>query len=201
MKQLSVILLLCYPPAVHYLPLGAVFIVLALLLIVGIDNLRKGERRGYWILTLCVMLFSVILASPKQADLLLYMPPVLINLLLFVLFAQTLLPRRRPLITAFAERFHNMTADPSTYRYTRRVTQVWSWVFGLMMLQSLLLAIAASREVWSLFTNFINYLLILMIFFVEYRIRLRRLPHLNHPGFVNFLLSLKEVNPRELLKS
>lgn len=201
MKQLSLILLLCYPPAVHYLPLVAVFIVVSLLLLVGIDNLRRNEPRGYWILALCVMLSVVVLAAPNQADLLLYLPPILINLLLFILFAQTLFARRRPLITRFAERFHNVQADPALYRYTRRVTLVWSWVFALMLLQSLALALFASREVWSLFTNLINYLLILVVFFVEYRIRLHQLPHLNHPGFVGFLLSLKEVNPRELLKS
>lgn len=201
MKLLSFMLLLSYPLTVHYFPLGAVFIVLTLLLLVGIDNLLKEERRGYWILTLCIMLLSVVLSWPKMADFLLYLPPILINLLLFILFAQTLLPRRRPLVTAFAERFHNIEADPFTYRYTRRVTLLWSWVFGLMMLQSLALSVAASREIWSLFTNLINYLLVLIIFFVEYRIRLRQLPHLNHPGFVNFLLSLKDVRPQELLKS
>ena len=201
MKQLSVILVLCYPPSVHFMPLGAILILLTLLLIVGIDNLRKGERQGRWIFAVCILLFFAVLLSPGQVDLLLYLTPILINFLLFLLFAQTLLPGRHPLITAFAERFHRQKADPVTYRYTRRVTLLWSWVFALMMIQSIVLSVAASREIWSLFTNFINYVLILMVFLVEYRIRLRRLPHLDHPGFVAFMLSLKDLNPGAPTKS
>ena len=56
-------------------------------------------------------------------------------------------------------------------------------------------------ETWSLFTNFINYLLVLMVFLIEHKIRQLSLPKLDHPGFIGFLLALRHFDPRILLKS
>jgi uncharacterized membrane protein len=116
-----------------------------------------------------------------------------------MLFGYTLLPGQRPLISRFAEILHGHVLDTLTLRYTRGVTLLWSSLFALMTLESLLLGLLAEPAIWSLFTHFINYLVLLLVFFLEYRLRLRHLPHLEHPGFFGFLCSLRRVDWRRLL--
>ena len=70
-----------------------------------------------------------------------------------------------------------------------------------MAIESWLLAMLASHAVWSLFTNFINYLIVLLVFMFEYRVRIRRLAQLEHPGFFRFLFSLRKLDMRGLLGS
>ncbi|MCU7809621.1 MAG: hypothetical protein KZQ77_00080, partial [Candidatus Thiodiazotropha sp. (ex Notomyrtea botanica)] len=83
--------------------------------------------------------------------------------------------------------------------YTYGVTVLWSALFMIMIVESVLLALYATPEVWSLFTNFINYAFIGLVFFIEYRVRTRKLPHLQHPGFTAFLLSLRHIEWRKLI--
>lgn len=200
-KWLSLLLLLSYPVAVHLAPPVGVAILMALLLLMVWTQWRSKQGGGLRLGAL-VLGFSLFLAMyPGRGELILYLPPVLINLLLLWFFARTLFLPHRPLITLFAEQFHQVEAGPALAAYTRGVTVLWSWLFALMAVESVVLAIWASRETWSLFTNFFNYLLILLVFLVEHRIRIRRLPELEHPGFFGFLLALRHFDPRTLLKS
>ena len=57
-----------------------------------------------------------------------YLPPILINVLLLVIFSMTLLPGRKPLIHSFAEHARG-ELEPRVADYTRRVTQAWGVVF------------------------------------------------------------------------
>jgi uncharacterized membrane protein len=105
-----------------------------------------------------------------DGQLFLYAAPVLIFVALFWLFGQTLLPGRRPLITVIADAIRG-PLPASVVRYTRRLTLFWVSLFALMALANLLLALLAPAMVWSLFTNFISYLLIGLVFLVEWLFR------------------------------
>lgn len=199
---------ICYPFAVHssvfsgsIVPgLVILFLLLALL---GLTLLMQHSWfGGVSLLALAVLATGVTLMQGESAGLsLLHMPPVAINLILGLLFASTLLPGRTPLISRFASKVHGGALDEQTQGYTRRVTQLWVAVFFLMAIESWLLALLASHQVWSLFTNFINYLVVLLVFVVEYQVRIRRLTHLEHPGFFRFLLSLFRMDMRSMLGS
>ncbi len=202
--RLLLLLLIAYPLALHLGVLSerlgpAWFCLLSVLLLSGGLMLRNGRRTG--LLPLAAALAGALWVSLYRGDpaTLLRLPPVLINGLLCLFFGSTLLPRRRPLISRFAEIMHGHALDETTRRYTRRVTLVWTLLFAAMAMESLLLGLFAPPAVWSLFTHFINPLVVLLMFFVEYRVRLRRLAHLEHPGFTGFMLALRRIDWRRLV--
>jgi uncharacterized membrane protein len=86
--------------------------------------------------------------------------------------------------------------DAKALRYTRNVTLAWVIFFTVLALESLLLALYGSTLVWSLFTNFLNYIFLLLFFLVEYLLRVRLFPEQEHPGFFSFMRSLTKVDPR-----
>jgi uncharacterized membrane protein len=177
-------------------------LILSLLLLLGGGALlMKGAHSGWGLLLLGVGLLACQAYYQSAAQMVLFLPPILINLLLCFLFARTLGADSTPLISAFARIVHGHEMDEVTQRYTRAVTQLWVAVFALLALVSLFLALFAPLEIWSLFTNFINYILVLVVFFIEYQVRIRRLSHLEHPGFVGFMRLLGEIDLGSLSKS
>ena len=111
--------------------------------------------------------------------LLLFVPPVIINLALCVLFTRTLHPGQEALISGFARAERGGQLPDDLARYTRGLTAVWAGFFAAMAAVSIALAAVASLEAWSLFTNIVNYLLVAVFFIVEYLYRRLRYPH--HP--------------------
>jgi len=85
---------------------------------------------------------------------------------------------------------------PDLEHYTRRVTVLWIVVFVILTLSAVLLAVFASRELWSLATNFLHYLLIGGVFVAEYAYRRWRFRHHEHPGFLAYLRGLNPVRLR-----
>lgn len=204
LRALLLLLLVAYPLSLHLGILGehllpAVSILLGLLFLSGLLLMLQGNRYGWLLFLVATCLLGGFLLGGVEAAGFLKLPPVLINGILCILFAATLLPGQKPLIARFAEIMHAHALDDLTLRYTRRVTMMWSGLFAVMTLESLLLAWLASAEIWSLFTNFVNYLLVMLVFIIEYQLRIRRLSHLRHPGFVGFLLSLRRIEWRKLL--
>lgn len=130
---------------------------------------------------------------------LLYALPVLINLALCAAFAFTLLPGRKPLISAYVELQYE-TVSPQMYRYTRRVTGVWAAFFAAMALQTLALAWLAPVQVWSLFVNLLNYVFVVLLFAGEYWVRRRVLRDRPHAGFMGFMGTVARTDFRTLLK-
>ena len=110
----------------------------------------------------------------------LYLPPILVASALFQLFAHTLLPGEEPLLCRLARHVDGVE-DGRRLGYARRLTWFWAIFFAAMVAESVLLAMFAPIEIWSLFTNFINYLLIVGLLLLQliYRsFQLRRLPTL-----------------------
>lgn len=167
----------------------------------GIAMTLQGNRSGWLLLLITCALLLGSLFLDKDAQRLLYLPPVLIPLLLGVVFAHSLWSGNTPLITSFARFSRAEPLDSATLSYTRKITLMWSGVFFVLAVESVLLAAYASYPLWSLFTNFLNYLVILLTFALEYGVRVRRLSHLQHPGFIGFLLSLRKFDIRALRKS
>ncbi len=194
----------CYTGAVHFGALSGqtfpAFFLLVLLVLSGlIGGLKRGEPSAWW------MLFALLglAAALELGDMgyaLFYLPPILINAILGIYFGRSLVSGRVPVITHFAIIMDGWSGGNVT-SYTQKLTLAWAVFFGVMALESLLLALFAPLDVWSLFTNLLNYLFVAIFFIVEYFIRLRALPELDHYGFVGFIRSLAATDFSVLGKS
>ena len=100
------------------------------------------------------------------------------NLMLAAVFGATLLRGRQPLVTRLAEIVHRTRLAPEVLRYTRQVTLAWTLFFLATALVSSALFCCASMGAWSVFANFLSFPLILLMFALEYAVRLRKLPDL-----------------------
>lgn len=165
------------------------------LLVLGVIAGIVMVRKGHWVLLPLIPLSLYLLWSSKTAAALLLLPPVLVNLLLALVFGSTLLPGATPLITQFAQIMKG-DLDTKALRYTRQVTVAWVFFFILMTIETLLLALYASPFIWSLSTNFLNYLFLLIFFLVEYQLRIRRFTEVKHMNFIDFMRSLAKIDPK-----
>lgn len=103
--------------------------------------------------------------------------PVLVNAVLLAVFGFSL-----AVPPSMVERFARLREPdlpPAAVAYTRRVTQVWCVFFIFNGAIALGTALWASAEVWSLYTGVIAYILMGLLFGLEYLVRLRfkRLHH------------------------
>ena len=126
--------------------------------------------------TFALAALAVAFASPT---LLLFVPPVCMNLGLAWFFGHTLAPGREALVTRFARLEHGQP-DPQMVVYTRRLTGVWTLFFLAMAIVSVALAASGAREAWVWFTAAGNYLCVGALFAIEYGYRRRRFPHSGH---------------------
>lgn len=151
------------------------------------------------------LLFGALLAAALSlwwwgdAEALVFVPPVLINLAMMVLFWRTLRPGSMPLVGRVASLWRG-PLDREVARYTRGVTIAWTVFFGVMTVESAALALFAPLEIWSLFTNCLNYVLVLLFFVVEYRLRLLCLPSHEHLSFPDFCRLLASTDLRSLAR-
>lgn len=114
--------------------------------------------------------------------LLLYTPPIVINLALCALFAHTLRAGSEPLVSRFARIERGGRLAPDLARYTRNLTCAWALFFLVMATISAMLAVTGPLATWSLFSNLLNYLLVVVFFVLEYiyrRVRYRHHPHMS----------------------
>ncbi|MCC7517318.1 MAG: hypothetical protein IT470_08275 [Pseudomonadales bacterium] len=97
--------------------------------------------------------------------------PVVINLACLSGFAATLY-RPPSMIERFA-RLQEPELSCEAIAYTRKVTQVWCVFFVLNGAVALYTALFADMKIWTLYNGLIAYLLMGLLFAVEYLVRLR----------------------------
>jgi len=102
-----------------------------------------------------------------------------VQVLLCVTFARTLFAGRQPLCTRFAEALHPPLTEAQK-TYSRQVTIAWAVFFALVAFISTLLFAFAPVSVWSFFDNFLILPLVVLMFVVEYWVRRRTLPDMEH---------------------
>lgn len=145
---------------------------------------RLARRSGLaWLLLLAggAGLYAVVTRGGSLVALVL--PSIAIPALLTWVFGSTLLPGRQPLIARFASVYHPQGLSLERQRYTRLLTQLWTGLFVLLIVDSLLLVWLDQMYLWSLMTNFGHYLLVGLLFVLEFLYRRWRFPSKNDPGF------------------
>lgn len=97
--------------------------------------------------------------------------PVWVNAVLLLLFGVSLW-RGPPLIERLA-RLTEPELPPRAVAYTRRVTQVWCGFFVVNGSAAAYTALASSAEVWALYNGVIAYVLMGLLFALEWCVRQR----------------------------
>jgi uncharacterized membrane protein len=104
--------------------------------------------------------------------------------LLSLTFARSLVGARVPLCTYWADLVHGPLPE-LVERYTRNTTAAWALFFALIAAASLALYIFAPLRVWSVFSYFVTFPLVVLMFIGEYAVRRRVLPPLHRSGLMD----------------
>jgi len=94
-------------------------------------------------------------------------PHTIAYLSVLAVFAASLAPGRKAIVTVFAERSRG-ELPPAVVLYTRRVTRAWCLFCAGQLLGSLSLLLFAPAEVWSMFVNLLNLPLLAAMFCGEF---------------------------------
>lgn len=170
---------------------------LALTVFVAIP-LLPALRRGAvwaWILLLGATALLYLGAISGVARYFMYLPPILIPAAVCVVFARTLRAGATPLVTQIATQIRG-PLPPELSNYTRAVTCFWVALLIALAMSSLLLALFAAPELWSLMSNVVLYVLLAAVFLLEYLYRRWRFRHLQHESFaalVGALFKLRAI--------
>jgi uncharacterized membrane protein len=179
---------LAYPFAVHWLlAAGRPRIALALAA-VALGGLcwSLADARWRWLALLMIGLSSLAAGALHAGELVLFLPPIAINIGLALFFASTLSSGREPLISWFA-RVERGGLAPDLKVYTRCLTWIWVGFFLTMAAVSLVLAVTGPRMAWAWFTAVGNYLCVGMLFVGEYAYRRVRFSHYEHASPLRLL--------------
>ena len=121
------------------------------------------------VLVLALVLVGLTVWSNALLPLKLY--PVAVNSVFLLVFGSSLFVGM-PVVEQLA-RLRDPALPAVAVPYTRRVTLVWCGFFIMNGSIALVMALWASEATWSLYTGVLSYLLMALLFGVEYLFRLR----------------------------
>jgi uncharacterized membrane protein len=97
-----------------------------------------------------------------------FIPPIVVNLGVAIMFGATLRPGHEPLVTRLA-RFHHKEGLPQPLlRYTRILTILWAGLTAAMAIEAGVLAAAFDIETWSWAVNIVNPLILVAFFIAQF---------------------------------
>lgn len=215
-RLLPVALALAFPVLAHASAVTASLelatAAVACLLILVCLPLRAKPLLAITVFAVGAILLAVLHAS-GHAHLPLMLPPVLFNLAVGLYFARSLAPGRMPLIERIVRALNNgQVHDPDVPAYARAWTRAWAVILlalaainavlallaepkGLLLSLGLTPPVSVPLELWSLFANLLNYLIVAIVFVGEYVYRSRRFPHSDYGGFLGFLKRVGRLGP------
>jgi len=209
-----------YPVLAHFaIARNSAGLTIAALTLLAAVSLLPGLARGAvgaWLAVPLVGAASWWLSSVEQPVLALYLPPIVVPAFLAGVFGNTLRSGRTPLISQLIRLLQAPGDDEpesAVWIYARRLTAAWTAMFVALATFNLLLAafvepdgllrasgiepgLALSHEVWSLFTNLLEYLLVAAFFVIEYAYRRQRFPRQPYRNMFDFLRRMLAAMPR-----
>jgi uncharacterized membrane protein len=218
-RQITTALSFAYPVLAHFaIARNSAGLTIAALTLLATISLLPGLARGAAAAWLAVPLIGAAywwLSGVEQPVLPLYLPPIIVPAFLAYVFGNTLRPGRTPLISQLISLLHAPGDEPESavWSYARRLTTAWTALFVTFAAFNLVLAalaepdgllrasgieppLAVSHELWSLFTNLIEYLMVAAFFVIEYAYRRQRFPRQPYRNMFDFLRRMVAVMPR-----
>jgi uncharacterized membrane protein len=219
-RPVTTALSFAYPVLAHFaIARNSAGLTIAALTLLAAVSLLPGLARGAlgaWLAVPLVGAASWWLSSVEQPVLALYLPPIVVPAFLAGVFGNTLRSGRTPLISQLIRLLQAPGDDEpesAVWVYARRLTAAWTAMFVALATFNLLLAafvepdgllrasgiepgIALSHEVWSLFTNLLEYLLVAAFFVIEYAYRRQRFPRQPYRNMFDFLRRMVAAMPR-----
>lgn len=167
---LTIILIILYPIGIYF---GIKYfsikeVAVGILIIVLLRLLIKKEKPKKLIASLILLIILSLTAWIFNNPLLLKLYPVSVNLVLFSVFTYSLIIKR-PIIEELA-RLKEKDLPDFAINYTKKVTIAWTIFFLFNALISLF-TVFQNMEIWSLYNGLISYILIGILFIVEFIIR------------------------------
>ncbi len=165
--------LIAYPFVVFiglkYYSLKTISIILLSLFVLRMLLVKKGDQISLimGMMGLCLMIASLLF---KQQELMLYYP-FLISVLLLIIFVTSLI--KPPTIIEKIARLMDKDFNDKAIPYVEKVTFVWSTFFLLNGCISAYTIYRQDLELWTLYNGLISYLIMGLIFAVEFVVRMR----------------------------
>lgn len=142
------------------------------MLLLGIALLRAwSTRQKVWWLVAALACVLAVVAWWGNTLLPIKLYPVLVSAALLIVFGLSL--TFPPSIIERMARLQEPDLPPYAITYTRQVTWVWCGFFVLNGSVSALTAVYADESVWALYNGLISYLLMGLLFAVEFLVRRR----------------------------
>jgi uncharacterized membrane protein len=114
-------------------------------------------------------------------------------------FGRTLRGAVTPLVERFARMEHTNGVPAELVPYARRLTLIWTVLFVLLAIGTIVLAVTTTTEVLSLFTNIVSWLLITILYFAEYAYRQWwAFPHVPHHNPMRVAMDIARNAPQLL---
>ncbi|MCK9523487.1 MAG: hypothetical protein M0R76_10680 [Proteobacteria bacterium] len=164
--------LLVYLGLTHFAPRTVALLLLALLALRG--TLFIGASKANWRQLLPVGvagLACTVTAAALQSERALLFLPVAINAIMLATFGATLW--RKPSMVARFAALKEPHMTPRIVAYCDRVTLVWCGFFVFNGTAAALTVFSGSREYWTLYNGLISYVLMGLLFGIEYLVRQR----------------------------
>jgi len=223
-RQVTTALSFAYPVLAHFaVARNSAGLTIAALTLLAAISLLPGLARGAPAAWLAVPIVGAVcwwLNGIDQPLLPLYLPPIIVPAFLAYVFGMTLRPGRTPLISQMIRLLQppGEEPEPAVWSYARRLTATWTALFVALAIFNLLLAalaepdgllrasgidpgLAVSHELWSLFTNLIEYLLVAAFFAIEYAYRRQKFPRQPYRNMFDFLRRMAAAMPRLIRRS
>jgi uncharacterized membrane protein len=218
LKFLMIALAIAYPVVAHMAVTTRSVAVTVASLAVLASLLLLPRLAGRSVIAWCLLPFIVaglfLLAHSHAAWLPLYATPVFVNIFGAWIFGHTLARGQVPLIERLARLLHEedgITDDIA--KYARKVTLAWTLFLSGLAVLNLTLALLAepkgillimgvhpfvtvSVEVWSLFANFIDYVMAGVFFLAEYAYRQRKFPQQPYRTLFDFINRARRAGQR-----
>ena len=205
MSVIFTLLLLVYPLVMHFsihyghAEIGVYYLAMLLMLPL-LFTLLQGRRPAGWMLGVALLALLITGLGVIEAGVMIIIPPAIMFAALFVFFASSLRAEGTPVVTRLAAVIRAEQLSPEIRSYTRKATIAWSVFFLAMLMASLMLGLWAPLEIWSWFSNFLAYVLIAVMFIVEYLVRRHSLQDHVDYSFLQFLRNLRRVDYRHVFK-
>jgi len=204
-----VLLGLSYPLLAHVAALsgrpGLIAASIGWLLVLALLPGLQRRSPAAWAVLAAGLAGLYAIAGSTAPRLLQFLPPILMIGFMAWVFGATLWRGRTPLIEGIIRALNGPEdrLDDEVLGYARRLTGVWTALLVMLTIINTALALCAEPggllitfgvrpvvtvplDVWSLFANLLNYLLVAALFVIEFAYRRRRFPQQPYRGLIDF---------------